>query len=186
MLPNIYFVGKAGAGKSYSAEFLKQTYGYKTAKFAYPIYDIARNYFEMKNKDRKLLQIIGTDAGRIMINENIWINRLVEDLKIVRETEKYLQRSHTYYVSDDVRFKNEHIALKSAGWVGIYLDVPDDVRIQRLKNRDGTAQEATLQHVSELEIDTFKDELIKIDATQLLENMYKDITNLLNKLKYEG
>ena len=45
-------------------------YKYQVAKFAYPVYMIAEKYFNMKQKDRKLLQIIGTEAGRDKINSD--------------------------------------------------------------------------------------------------------------------
>jgi len=181
-MKNIYFVGKAGAGKTYSANYIKEKYGYKTAKFAYPIYDIARNYFNMTTKNRKLLQIIGTDAGRRNIDSNIWINRMVEDLRIVSMVEDIYNYPKTYYVSDDVRFKNEHESLKKAGWVGLYLNVPEDMRIKRLIGRDGNAQIETLGHESEKEIDSFTNELIKIDSTGSLQDLYNNIDNFIKKL----
>jgi len=83
-LPNIYFVGKAGCGKTYSAKFMIEKYGYGVAKFAYPVYMIAEKYFGMKEKDRKLLQVIGTDAARDQIDSEIWVNRFWEDMQIIK------------------------------------------------------------------------------------------------------
>ncbi len=57
---------------------------------------------------RNLLQIIGTDIGR-MINKNIWIDRLLE--KIERTKEEGCQ----LILVDDVRFDNEIEALKNIG-----------------------------------------------------------------------
>lgn len=179
--PNVYFVGKAGAGKSFSAEYLKKTYGYKTAKMAYPIYAIATNYFDMKEKDRRLLQNIGTEAGRDYLGKDLWINRLVEDIKIVAKTEEILKLPSTSYVSDDVRFTNEHLALSQNGWIGFYLSASDTVRKNRLVGRDGTAQEGTLNHISEREIDEFKNNLIQINAECSLEEMYAQISYYLVK-----
>ena len=84
-MKNIFFVGKAGAGKTYSANFLIEKHGYLSAKFAYPVYMIAEKYFNMTKKDRELLQKIGTEGGR-SINKTIWIDRLLEDIQI-RELE---------------------------------------------------------------------------------------------------
>jgi len=181
-LPNIYFVGKAGAGKSYSARFLIEKYGFKVAKFAYPVYMIAEKYFGMKEKDRKLLQIIGTDAGRDIIDKNIWVKRFKQDMKIIQTTAKILKKQMPKYVMDDCRFPNEHKILQELGFVGIYIDVPDDIRKGRLIVRDGTAQENTLNHKSETLIDKFKDDLIKLDGHGDLKNTYYNLNNLLFQL----
>ena len=55
-LPNIYICGKAGAGKTYAAKYLMEKCGYIQAKFAFPVYGLAYDYFHMDKKDRLLLQ----------------------------------------------------------------------------------------------------------------------------------
>ena len=179
-LPNIYFVGKAGAGKTYSAKHLIRKYKYRQAKFAFPVYNLAYNYFDMKDKDRKLLQVIGTDIARQLLNSEIWVNRFIQDTFIVRKTAEKLGYSINALVCDDVRFANEHLALKKAGWIGIYLDVSDDIRVKRLAGRDGDAQVTTLKHSSETSIDLFKDDLIKIDGSGTLRDTYRQINKILN------
>lgn len=181
-LPNLYFVGKAGVGKSYSAKFMIKKYEYKVAKFAYPVYMIAEKYFDMKEKDRKLLQIIGTDAGRDQIDSEIWVNRFKQDMTIIRLTAKHLNLLLPKFVMDDCRFPNEHKILQELGFVGIYIDVCDELRKKRLIGRDGTTQENTLLHKSETLIDTFKDELIKLDGNGSLEESYIKLNALLYTL----
>lgn len=181
-IPSIYFVGKAGAGKTYAARYIIEKYGHLQSKFAYPVYNLAYNYFGMKNKDRKLLQVIGTDVARDSINKDIWINRFGMDIKIVSATYKMLYGKDVKFVSDDTRFKNEHKLLQKLGWLGIYLDVPDEIRIRRLTKRDGNAQIETLKHSSETELDSFKDELVKVDSSKTLEDTYQNIDELLFSL----
>lgn len=176
---NIYICGKAGAGKSITAAYLKDKYGMVTAKFAYPVYELAYNYFSMKGKDRRLLQVLGSDVARNTINSNIWVNRFKEDIQIVEGTRKVLQLPPVNFILDDCRFENEHKILKEMGWVGLYLDVPDYIRVERLQNRDGTAQEATLNHPSELAVDTFKHELVQINASVPLLEMYAQIEKII-------
>lgn len=179
--PNIYFVGKAGAGKTYASAYLVKNYGYVISKFAYPVYNLAYNYFNMKEKDRKLLQFIGTDVGRNLIKDNIWIERFKEDISIVQMTQKQLYNKSISFVADDVRFKNEHKVLRVMGWLGIYLEVSDEKRIERLTKRDGTAQINTLTHSSEMGIEEFKNELIKIDSSGTLDETYENIEKILKK-----
>lgn len=181
-LPNIYFVGKAGAGKSYSANFMIKKYGYGVAKFAYPVYMIAEKYFNMKDKNRKLLQVIGTDAARDQIDSEIWVERFKQDMNIVKLTAEKLNITIPKFVMDDCRFPNEHKVLKELGFIGIYINVSDKKRRQRLIGRDGTTQENTLNHKSETLIDTFKDDLIQLDGSGSLEESYRILNNFLQSL----
>jgi len=183
MLPNIYFSGRGGSGKSYCCKYIQDNYGSLQAKFANPVYMIAEKYFGMIQKDRKLLQIIGTDIARNKIDKSIWINQLIRDLDIVRQTSRVLYNKEVSFVSDDARFFEEHQVLKRAGWIGIWLSVPDEIRKQRLIKRDGTCQEETLNHISETEMLTFKDELIQLDASGDLNTTYKNLEKILTTLK---
>lgn len=171
----VYFVGQAGAGKTYCAKYLQDKYGFIPSKFAHPVYMLAREYFGMKGKDRQLLQVIGTDVGREIISPNIWVERFAQDIDIVVETYRRLHNKEVQFVSDDVRFQNEHELLKEMGFVGIYLNVPDEIRITRLAGRDGTAQVETLQHISETGMLAFKDDLIQVDSSKSLEETYVNI-----------
>ena len=172
---NIYICGKAGAGKTYSATYLMNQMKYVQAKFAYPVYGLAYDYFKMDKKDRFLLQTIGTDCAREAVDKDIWVRRFIEDTKIVQLTSKKMGLPVHGLVCDDCRFENEHAILKKNGWVGLFLNVPDDIRIERLGKRDGTAQVETLQHSSEVAVDNFKDELIQIDASGTLEETYAQL-----------
>ncbi len=182
---NIYFAGPAGAGKTYAAKYLIEKYGYIQAKIANPVYGLAKDYFGMTKKDRKLLQIIGTEAARQVVDTNIWVNRFAQDIKIVNNTRKLMGFSDVGFVCDDCRFLNEHKSLKENGWIGIYLNVSDEARIERLTKRDGNAQVTTLKHSSELDMDKFKDDLIQFDASGTIEEANKSLDVLIEKLKAE-
>ncbi len=181
-VPNIYVCGPAGAGKTFSAKHLMKKFGAIQAKFAFPVYGLAYDYFRMDKKDRNLLQIIGTDAGRDLIDRDIWVKRFVEDTKIVQIAREKLGLPSVGLVCDDCRFENEHQILKQNGWVGIYLNVSDEIRIERLKKRDGDAQVGTLKHSSETSLDVFKDELIQIDSSKSVEDTFQRLDNLIDEL----
>ena len=181
-LPNIYFVGKAGAGKSYSARFMIEKYGYQVAKFAYPVYMIAEKYFHMTEKNRRLLQVIGTDAARDQIDGDIWVNRFKEDMTTVALTAAILDLDIPRFVMDDCRFPNEQKVLQELGFLGIYIDVDENMRKKRLIGRDGSAQEESLNHKSETLIDSFKDKLIPLDGNGALYDSYVNLNNLLKDL----
>lgn len=183
--PNMYIVGKAGAGKTYLANYLIEKYGYTRAKMANSVYMIAEKYLGMNpdKKDRNLLQFLGTDIGRNGVDQDIWVKRFVDDIWIAQETSKGLHNKELRFVSDDIRFPNEHEVLKEAGWMGIYLNVSDDIRIERLTRRDGDACVDKLEHVSETALDGFKDDLIQIDVSGSLEQSYENLEQTLEHIR---
>jgi len=130
---NIYICGPAGAGKTYTAKYLIQKFKFLGAKVAFPVYGLAYDYFHMDKKDRKLLQTIGTEGARDVVDSDIWVNRFIEDIKIVETTRKLLDLPKVGFVCDDCRFENEHKTLKENGWIGLYLNVSDEIRLERLK-----------------------------------------------------
>ena len=184
-LPNFYFTGKAGSGKTYLSNYLMEKYGFNRAKMANSAYMIAEKYLGMNpdKKDRNLLQFLGTDVGRNLVNQDIWVKRFVDDVLIAQETAKGLYDKELRFVSDDIRFPNEHEVLREAGWVGIHLNVSDDVRIERLTRRDGDACVDKLEHASETALDDFKDELIQIDVSGSLEQSYENLEQTLEHIR---
>lgn len=186
---NIYLVGGAGAGKTFLGQYLIKHFDYIQAKVANPVYAIAINYLGMspdpEKKDRPLLQYVGTEIGRKQVDNDIWVHRFTDDIWIAQQTAKDLYNKELKFVSDDVRFKNEHLAFKEAGWVGIYLDVSPEIRLARLKGRDGDAQEGSLDHESETALNEFKDELIQVDASGTLEQSYENLEQTLEYIRKE-
>lgn len=184
---NIGFVGKAGAGKTYLSKYLVKHYQYLPAKMATSIYGIAKQYFGMDetNKDRKLLQVLGTDVARNQIDTDIWVKRFAEDTEIVKRTYQKLYNKNVNFCSDDTRFVNEFDILSKNNWILVYLAVPEEIRRQRLIARDGDAQESTLNHISEKEIDIFKDKCYQLDASGSLETTYRKLEEFLEFLRQE-
>ena len=184
LLPNFFFCGKAGVGKSYVCSYLVKKYQYTLTKFASPVYEIAKDFLNMQGKDRKLLQMIGSDVGRDMFDQNLWVNRYYENFKIAEITSQRMNIPFRVVV-DDCRFPDEYQLLTELGFIGIYLEVPDEIRIKRLEGRDGTAQIETLNHKSETQLDTFKDKLIKVDSSGTLEQTYQNLEETLEYIRQE-
>ena len=186
-LPNLYLTGRAGSGKTFLANYLIKNYQFTHAKMANSVYMIAEKYLGMnpEKKDRNLLQYLGTDVGRKKIDENIWVNRFLDDVWIAKETSKDLYNKELKFISDDCRFPNENLAFKDHGWIGLYLDVSDEVRVKRLEGRDGDACVDKLEHESETALDSFKDELIKVDVSGTLEQSYQNLEEVLEYIRKE-
>jgi hypothetical protein len=114
--------GYAQSGKDSTAELLCLKYGYKRLAFADPmrqalmvinprldsitrVSDLVEDYgwdVAKKNPEvRRLLQVLGTDFGRKMLGDDVWINIALSGIK-----------SEDKIVVSDVRFPNEAEAIK--------------------------------------------------------------------------
>lgn len=121
--------GKKGSGKSHVAQSLVGSCGAKIIRFADTLKDMMRVMgfnegqingdlkevaCDMLNgkTPRYAMQTLGTQWGRNLLHENIWVDMLVAKAK--RET--------GIVVVDDVRFPNEVEAIRENGGVVVWLD----------------------------------------------------------------
>ena len=120
--------GAAGAGKDTVAARLRERHGFWVMAFADPLYSAVSAITGMpvaalKNRDlkerpvgwigkspRELLQLLGTEFGRNLIREDIWIRRAMETIGAVA-----VGNEHAGCVITDVRFDNEAEAIRQAG-----------------------------------------------------------------------
>ncbi len=185
--------GRAGSGKSTAAKILCQDFGYTELSFAEPIkYAIASmlgvghpdQLFAPEVKDdpigddllpaggnvitpRKLMQTLGTDWGRNMIDENLWASLLykeIEYLTLVQLEDSESYKTPLRVVISDVRFPNEAAMIENLGGV--------IVKIQR--NNQNAAQKNP--HVSEQLIDRIcPDYIIENKTLAGLKKSLRDI-----------
>ena len=107
MMPRLIGIGgPIGSGKSLAAQFVQQALGEDQCgrlAFADALKRIAREDFGWDGvkdaRGRRLLQVIGTEAGRVY-NENIWVTKLFAT--IISDP-----RQLPFYVIDDCRYPNE-------------------------------------------------------------------------------
>ncbi len=185
----VLFSGKAGSGKTEAAKHIyKSLYlSYEGlnlvhTSFATPIKEIAYSVFnwdgKKDGKGRRLLQVIGTEAGR-EYNENIWVQKLEE-----RELSSIFPNH--FVLVDDWRYPNEKSYFENKH----FYDVTS-IRIERKENpyllEDGMA------HLSENAIPASKrEELVynkdnyynfTIFNDSSLENYYSKLDEVLEYLK---
>lgn len=148
---------------------------------------------------RKLLQLLGTDAGRNIIHPNIWVNALftkyrpipakIEDLK---EGEDILTKEWKVpnWVITDMRFPNELKAVKDRD--GITIRVNRDWRLSALsamkheKNDGSEFLDDDLQRVEEHSSETALDNAefdYVIDNNGTIEELIKKVRQILIKEK---
>lgn len=118
--PVIGLTGVVGSGKDSVAEIFSEQYRFIRLGFADPIYEMAsivtRTPAHVLQKregkevvldrvnasPRKLMQTLGTEWGRQMIDENLWINHLDGRLRSIE-----IRTGLNGLVISDVRFQNE-------------------------------------------------------------------------------
>jgi len=114
----IAFGYKARAGKDFAASYLISKHGGQVAKLAEPVYKLAEMLqsavgFPIE-KDRELLQYIGTDWGR-KHDPNVWVRMFGHNYGDPGQ--------HTFVT--DMRFRNEADALREYGYVLVRVDRSD-------------------------------------------------------------
>lgn len=160
--------GKAGSGKSTLMKAIKNAvetsmnginnrWEVEHVRFATPVYQmhdavlgILEQYgIERGPKDRDLLQLIGTEYGREMIDTNIWVKCAQKEVELIKES----SLSNTFIVFDDLRFKNEFNAFKSMpGTTIVRLVASEEVRRQRANKFPENPN-----HQSEIDLDDIPD-----------------------------
>lgn len=125
-MPRVIAVtGLAGSGKSSVASLLVIHHGFKLLKFADPLKDMLRALglgpAELEGPKKGLsckllggrspryaMQTLGTDWGRSLICDDLWVN-------IWRQRAKLLLLDGFPVVCDDARFDNEALVIKDLG-----------------------------------------------------------------------
>jgi len=141
----IGLTGKPRAGKSEVASILERDHGYVRLSVADPIREALerlnpfipiyghppRHLSELLRESdwrtlkdehyevRRLLQVLGTDLGREMWNEDFWLRPLVERINHLGALR---------IVVDDVRFANETEAIRELGGFIVRIDRSDPLR----------------------------------------------------------
>jgi len=148
----IAICGKMASGKTTMADWLVTQHGYKKASLAGKVKEIARDLFQMKEKDRPLLQKIGMKMREV--RASVWIDY------VIGVGDRYED-----IVIDDVRFVNEAKALQEAGWTVIRLNIDDDTQKERLKKTyaDWEVHWNNRDDPSELEVDQIPAEYVNME-----------------------
>jgi hypothetical protein len=164
----IGLTGKKRSGKDTIADYLVYNYDFKKLSFATPIKQMLKiiindNKFTEDNKEevipnlgvnyRYLMQTLGTNWGRDLINDNLWINFLINEIP-----------KHKLVVVSDIRFDNEAKAIiKLCGKiikVERNIDILDD-------------------HISENDVDDkYISKIIYNDKS--LKDLYINVESVLN------
>tara|TARA_B100001250_G_scaffold337654_1_gene304508 strand:+ start:878 stop:1597 length:720 start_codon:yes stop_codon:yes gene_type:complete len=142
----IAICGKMGSGKSYIAQNMETMFpgGWSTPtpmhpwhyigpkklprycvySFAEKVKELSEELFNKKHKDRECLVELATKMREI--DKDVWLNYTLNKIKDDEEE---------YVIIDDLRLTNEYERLVKEGWNIIKIQVDEETRIARLKNK---------------------------------------------------
>lgn len=152
-LLRIAFAGKICSGKTTMArrvQALSQKHHVSIERIAFGDYvkDVAKPYFgydDTKYADRELL--VDIDTNMRAIRPDVWVDCL---------RRKILNSDCHNWVVDDVQHTNEAEMLRSMGFTIFRIDIPESVRIERLKQTYSDYNSAKHQDTEceQFEVDT--------------------------------
>jgi len=124
---------------------------------------------------RKLLQLLGTECGRQIINPNIWVNATMGDYKQVGSPlvvmAKGLEPLYPNWIITDCRFPNEAKAITDKGGINIRINRPNVLNNQNNIN---------LEHISETSLDNYKFDYV-LDNNGTIDELIKQVKSILIK-----
>lgn len=141
MSKRIALCGKMGTGKSYVASLLER-HGYLRLHFATPLKRAAAELDPQPS--RELLQALSE------------VTRRVEPHPLVEQMQRAVEGAGSeHLVVDDLRFPDELLVLREAGFEVFCVHAPLDVRLKRLRENGRLEDEQQLQHESEVALDDY-------------------------------
>jgi len=162
----IGIAGKAGAGKSTIGHFLNNLI---PESFILPFADEVKNVAkymgwdgQKDEKGRRLLQLIGTECGRMCINSDLWVTRWLDTAY------RHADIGRRIIIADDVRFENEANIIRRLG------------SIIHILGRSDPSVDPT--HASETGILPLKDDL-QIWNTSSIDNLLIKTKEIANGLR---
>jgi energy-coupling factor transporter ATP-binding protein EcfA2 len=200
----ILLSGKQGSGKSTLAdglEIMAREHGYEPmrtrfAKILYEMHDaaiaVAKKYgIKAGPKEGEMLQWIGTEWGRMLKGENVWVNALknyVEQEIANAEDPIYIAgrfptspdwQPKLCFVIDDMRFVNEFEAFGGDGILKIRLEADREVRKARCsywRENETHISETGLDHLIMADAGSGFDAIVRsdlMDTQQVLDFVTK-------------
>lgn len=140
------------------------------------------NTYVMSNNPtyRELLQVLGTEAMRNVLHENVWVNALMADYKGIYKglpSEYTPGKNLTYpnWIITDMRFPNEMDAVKAKGGITIRVNG------MYVRQGDGKATRTyseTGEHPSETALDDHKFDYV-IDNNGSISDLIDKVKNIL-------
>ena len=185
--------GRAGSGKDTVADMMVADKGFQKTAFAKPIKDGCKAMFGLSDEQlygelketvipeygctpREILQWAGTEFGRNMVHQNIWlmqVERQWRDLQALNSEDHYCPG----LVVADVRFENEAAMIRRLGGLVVHVQRPDGT----IASQKGYADHSSEQSLPVAPIDTVIDNSgsilqLRFNVNHLLDCMFVGCT----------
>lgn len=150
--------GKARSGKDTAADYLAEQLGLYKYAFAEPLKTMLKSVFgdhfhegdrsgicpETGKSYREMMQTLGTEWGREMMSEDVWINLVQKKWEWVKDGGRYPGMGMNGHqqegmILSDLRFDSEAEWVKSQGGIVIEIKRPDDNPPQGLAGHQSEA-----------------------------------------------
>lgn len=172
--PKIFMVsGKAGTGKNTISSIIKEFYGNNAIEisFSYYLKDYAKRVSDWDGsedtKPRELLQQLGIELVRNKIDPKLFINRIVEDIKV-------FSYFYDVIIISGGRLVEELETIKS-----IY---PDSISIGVTSNKENKLTENEKNHFTEVALDNYNNYDYVINNNDSIEVLKNDVLNILKEV----
>jgi len=166
-MKRIAFTGKFGSGKSTAANYLYGEYGFTVGSFAARLKEIATIACRMKEKDRELLQKLGSEIRKDA--PNYWVDVLISKVK----------KHPGDFVIDDLRYKNELDILINNGFLIVRVVTPREVRFRRMGIEHPIEVTETERHPSETDLDDVQ--LLEVYNEGDTPHFYKSLDTIVKE-----
>lgn len=176
--------GKDTFAQILKEELEKQNKSVLITHFADEVKFVCKNFFswngEKDEEGRKLLQYVGTDYFRNQVDQDYWVNRMVENIKAIQN---YPFIHYDYIIISDTRFPNEIEKFKT-DYKDISCGFPYQLTTIRMVRELSLTSETTT-HSSETALDGYRFDYIIINNDSI-EDLYEKAKTMLSANKLYG
>jgi len=132
----IAFAGKSRSGKTTSANYLLRTYGFVKISFTGKLIEFVHEFFPDRfetGKPQDLIQALHEKMREI--DPDVWIKYVTRKIEMLPKDADI--------VIDDLRHRNDYVAVKSLGFLVVRLDPSneDDLPYDVLLENEGTVED---------------------------------------------
>ena len=140
----------------------------------------------IKPTPRFLLQFIGTNLFRNQLHPEIWVNALMSEYKLYKETKPFVNltlkdEEYPNWLITDMRFPNEMEAVKKRGGITIRVNRPCDICGGSGYHKMSCPVSKSGEHESETILDSAAFDFV-IDNNKDIEHLVKEVKKILKKL----
>tara|TARA_B100001063_G_C16596202_1_gene468231 strand:+ start:138 stop:662 length:525 start_codon:yes stop_codon:yes gene_type:complete len=167
----IAITGKMCSGKSTIAHAIAESDPkFQIFSFGKKVKDVAKDLFNMTEKDRSLLVNIGSKMREI--DPDVWTKY------VLKQTEGL-----THCIVDDLRYQNEYEALTNAGFQIIQLVISEETQEERIiKNYPNNYQDHLKNRSHSSEQNTFN--WLSENEPLMINSDKESITNIIQKIYF--